>query len=60
MNDRDLNVSEQYDAIEKGIEKALQEIDLIQKERSLVKTAEELEALDSSLTVEKFLFSHFN
>ena len=46
MNDRDLNVSEQYDAIEKGIEKALQEIDLIQKERSLVKTAEELEALE--------------
>ena len=32
--------------IEKGIKKALEEIDLIKKERSLVKTAEELEALE--------------
>ncbi len=46
MSDRDLNVQEGSDSIEKGIEKALQEIDLIQKERSLVKTAEELEALE--------------
>jgi len=46
MNGKDLSVSEQYDAIEKGIEKALQEIDLIKKERSLVKTAVELEALE--------------
>ena len=46
MFDHDLNVQEGSDSIEKGIEKALQEIDLIQKERSLVKTAEELEALE--------------
>jgi len=46
MNDRDLGVREQTAEIEKGIEKALKEIDLIQKEKSLVKTAEELEALE--------------
>ena len=46
MGDHDLNVQEGSDSIEKGIEKALQEIDRIQKERSLVKTAEELEALE--------------
>jgi len=46
MNDRDLSVREQSAEIEKGIEKALEEIDLIQKEKSLVKTAEELEALE--------------
>ena len=49
MNDRDLNVSEQYDAIEKGIEKALQEIDLIQKERSLVKTGKNWKPLSEGL-----------
>jgi hypothetical protein len=46
MNDRDLSVQEQSAEIEKGIEKALKEIDLIQKETGLVKTAEELEALE--------------
>jgi len=46
MSDRDLNVQEGSDSIQQKIEKALQEIDLIQKERSLVKTAEELEALE--------------
>jgi hypothetical protein len=46
MKDRDLGVREQTAEIEKGIEKALKEIDLIQKEKSLVKTAEELEALE--------------
>jgi len=46
MNDRDLGVREQITEVEKGIEKALKEIDLIQKEKSLVKTAEELEALE--------------
>jgi hypothetical protein len=46
MNDRDLSVREQSAEIEKGIEKALKEIDLIQKEKGLVKTAEELEALE--------------
>jgi hypothetical protein len=46
MNDRDLSIREQSAEIEKGIEKALKEIDLIQKEKSLVKTAEELEALE--------------
>jgi|GEM_PF-2597608 len=46
MNDRDLGVQEQTTEIEKGIEKALKEIDLIQKEKSLVKTADELEALE--------------
>jgi len=46
MNDRDLSMREQSIEIEKWIEKALEEIDLIQKEKSLVKTAEELEALE--------------
>ena len=46
MNDRDLSIREQTSEIEKGIEKALKEIDLIQKEKNLVKTAEELEALE--------------
>ena len=46
MSDRDLSVGEQSAEIEKGIEKALKEIDLIQKEKGLVKTAEELEALE--------------
>jgi hypothetical protein len=42
MNDRDLSVRGQS----AEIEKALREIDLIQKEKGLVKTAEELEALE--------------
>lgn len=46
MNDRDLSVGEQSAEIEKGIEEALKEIDLIQKEKGLVKTGEELEALE--------------
>jgi len=46
MNDRDLSIREQSAEIEKRIEKALKEIDLIQKEKNLVKTAEELEALE--------------
>jgi len=46
MSDRDLSVGEQSAEIEKGIEKALKEIDFIQKEKGLVKTAEELEALE--------------
>jgi len=46
MFDHDLNVQKGFDSIEKGIKKALEEIDLIKKERSLVKTAEELEALE--------------
>ena len=46
MNNRDLSVREESAEIEKGIEKALKEIDLIQKEKSLVKTAEELEVLE--------------
>jgi hypothetical protein len=46
MNDRDLGVKEQSAEIEKRIEKALKEIDLIQKEKNLVKTAEKLEALE--------------
>lgn len=46
MSNSDLNVQAVSNSIEKAIEKALQEIDLIQKERSLVKTAEELEALE--------------
>ena len=46
MSNSDSNVEAVSDSIEKKIEKALQEIDLIQKERSLVKTAEELEALE--------------
>ena len=46
MSDRDLSVGEGSAEIEKGIEKALKEIDLIQKEKELVKSAEELEALE--------------
>jgi hypothetical protein len=46
MNDRDLSIREQSAEIGNGIEKALKEIDLIQKEKTLVKTAEELEALE--------------
>jgi len=46
MSDRDLSVGEKSAEIEKGIEKALKEIDLIQKEKGLVKSAEELEALE--------------
>ena len=46
MSDRDLSVGEESAEIEKGIEKALKEIDLIQKEKELVKSAEELEALE--------------
>lgn len=46
MNDRDLGVQEQSSEIEKRIEKALKELDLIQKEKNLVKTADELEALE--------------
>ena len=46
MSDSDLNVQAMSNSIEKAIEKALQEIDLIQKEKSLVKTAKELEALE--------------
>ena len=46
MSDRDLSVREQSAEVEKGIEKALEGINLIQKEKSLVKTAEELEALE--------------
>ena len=45
MSDRDLSVGEGSAEIENGIEKALKEIDLIQKEKELVKSAEELEAL---------------
>ena len=46
MSDRDLSVGEESAEIEKWIEKALKEIDLIQKEKELVKSAEELEALE--------------
>ena len=46
MNDRDLSVREESDEVEKSIEKALKEIDFIQKEKELVKTADELEALE--------------
>ena len=46
MSNNDSNVEAVSDSIEKRIEKALQEIDLIQRERSLVKTAAELEALE--------------
>jgi len=46
MNDRDLGVREQSAEIENGIEKALKQIDLIQKEKAFVKTADELEALE--------------
>ena len=46
MNDRDLSALKQSAEIEKGIEKALKEIGLIQKEKGLVKTAKELEALE--------------
>lgn len=46
MNDRDLSVREQSAEIERRIEEALKEIDLIQKEKALVKTGEELEALE--------------
>ena len=46
MSNNDSNVEAVSDSIEKRIEKALKKIDLIQKERSLVKTAEELEALE--------------
>ena len=46
MSDRDLSVGEESAEIEKGVEKALKEIDLIQKKKGLVKTAEELEALE--------------
>lgn len=46
MNDRDLSARKQSAEIEKGIEKALKEIGLIQKEKGLVKTAKELEALE--------------
>jgi len=49
MNDRDLNVSEQSDEIEKRIEKALKEIDLIKKEMRLVKAAEGLESLERKI-----------
>jgi len=49
MSDSDSNVEAMSDSIEKRVEKALQEIDLIQKERSLVKTAEELEALERKI-----------
>jgi hypothetical protein len=49
MSDSDLNVQAVSNSIEKAIEKALQEIDLIQKEKSLVKTAEELEALEQRI-----------
>ncbi|MBC8427175.1 hypothetical protein [Desulfobacula sp.] len=46
MSDRDLNVQEGSDPIQQKIEKSLGEIDLIQKERSLIKTVEELKALE--------------
>ena len=46
MSDRDLSAGEESAEIEKGIEKALKEIDLIRKEKDLVKSAEELEALE--------------
>lgn len=46
MNERDLSVREESAEIEEGIEKALEEIDLIQKEKGVVRTAEELEALE--------------
>ncbi|MDZ7696672.1 MAG: hypothetical protein U5R49_07435 [Deltaproteobacteria bacterium] len=46
MDGMDLSVREESAEIEKRIEKALKEIDLIQKEKNLVKTADELEALE--------------
>ncbi|MDY6857679.1 MAG: hypothetical protein SWO11_23885 [Thermodesulfobacteriota bacterium] len=46
MNDRDLRVQEQFAEIEKRIEESLKEVDLIQKEKALVKTGKELEALE--------------
>ena len=46
MGDKDLSVQGTSSAIEKRIEDALRVIDEIQKTRSLVKTAEELEALE--------------
>ncbi len=49
MSDSDLNVQAVSNSIEKAIEKALKKIDLIQKERNLVKTAEELEALEQRI-----------
>ena len=46
MGDKDLSVQGTSSAIEKRIEDALRVIDEIQKTRSLVKTAEELEAFE--------------
>ena len=46
MSDRDLSAGGQWAEIEKGIEEALKEIDLIQKEKGLVNTPEELEVLE--------------
>ncbi|MDZ7699587.1 MAG: hypothetical protein U5R49_22545 [Deltaproteobacteria bacterium] len=46
MDGMDLSVREESAEIEKRIEKALKELDLIQKEKNLVKTADELEALE--------------
>jgi len=46
MSDRDLSAGGQSAEIEKGIEEALKEIDLIQKEKGLVNTPEELEVLE--------------
>lgn len=49
MSNSDSNVEAVSDSIEERIEKALKKIDLIQKERNLVKTAEELEALEQRI-----------
>jgi len=44
-----LNVREQPNELEERIAKALKEIDLIKKERSVVKTAEDLESLERKI-----------
>jgi len=46
MNDKGLSLREWSGELEREIEKALKEIDVIQKEKHLVKTAEELEAIE--------------
>ena len=46
MNDEDLNDAENNISSQKRIEEALKEIDRIHKEKSLVKSGDELEALE--------------
>lgn len=46
MDDKNQQVTEDSNLIEKKIEAALKEIDRIHEEKSLVKTGEELEALE--------------